>query len=184
MADLFLSVVEGLLRRLTLALPDPRPRERMAGLGVGLLCGAHPKTITSALEFNGPATTDWSAACRLFSQTVWTAEDLFRPVLRAALETNLGPVVSAQDDTLVRKAGRCMPGTAYMRDPLRPPFRVNLVKGQRFLQTAVMIMPDKEGHPCRAVPVSFLHAPVLKAATTGHRGREEGGQGNTQEAHH
>ena len=162
MGRTFLSVVEGLLLRLTFACHDPRRRMRMVELGMGLLCGEHPKTISSALEFNGPVDKDWSAAYRLFSQTEWAAEALFRPVLHTALELGSGPVFSAQDDTLVRKTGRCMPGTAYARDPLSPPFRVNLVKGQRFLETALMIRPGEDNRPWRAIPVSFQHAPVLK----------------------
>ncbi len=162
MSRVFLLAVEDLLLRLTLALHDPRPRTRMVEVGIGLLCGEHPKTITSALEFNGPFEKDWSAAYRLFSQTGWAVEDIFRQVLHAAMEVDSGPVFSAQDDTLVRKTGKCMPGTAYARDPLSPPFRVNLVRGQRFLQTAVMIQPGEDSHPWRAVPVSFQHAPVLK----------------------
>ena len=34
-----------------LALADPRPRLKFVHLGLGLLCGQKPKTITSALEW-------------------------------------------------------------------------------------------------------------------------------------
>jgi len=162
MPSLFLAEVEQLLAQLTLALPDPRPRERMRELGFGLLCGEQPKTVSSAIEFKGSIDEDWSASYRLFSQTEWAVEDLFRPVLRAAVELISGPVFSAQDDTRLRKTGRCMPGTDYGRDPLSPPFHVNLVKGQRFLETAIMVPPDGDRRPWRAIPVSFQHAPAVK----------------------
>ena len=158
----FLAEVKQLLVQLAMALPDPRPRERMVELGFGFLCGEHPKTVSSAIEFHGPVEEDWSASYRLFSKTEWEVEDMFRPVLRTAVELTPGPIISAQDDSLLRKTGRCMPGTVYGRDPLSPPFRYNLVKGQRFLETAVMVPPDAGNRPWRAVPVSFQHAPPVK----------------------
>jgi hypothetical protein len=67
---------------------------------------------------------------------------LFAPLLAEAVALTpdpIGPIFAGQDDTLVRKSGKRIPGVAYARDPLSPPFQVNLVLGQRFLQTSVMI---------------------------------------------
>ena len=156
-----LSRLRELLLRMSLALPDPRPRRRMVELGLGLLCGDAPKTVTSAIGWKGVG-GDWSGDYRLFSKTAWRPEDVFMPVLAEAVARCGGTVFAAIDDTLVRKTGRKIPGTAYARDPLSPPFRANLVLGQRFLQMAVMAGPEGD-RPCRAVPVSFRHAPPLKA---------------------
>lgn len=160
----FLATVRGLLSDLAAVLPDPRPRQRLVEVGLGLLGGEHPKTVSSAIEFRGAAGGDWSADYRLFSKTAWDTEDLFRPVLHEALELNPdGPVFAALDDVMLRKTGRCIPGTAYCRDPLSPPFHPNLVLGQRFLEAAVMVWPPGENRPGRAIPVLFRHAPPLKA---------------------
>ena len=44
------------------------------------------------------------------------------------------PLVTALDDTALRKTGRKIPGVGYRRDPMSPPFHVNLVPAQRFVQ--------------------------------------------------
>jgi hypothetical protein len=148
-----------------LSLPDPRPRAKFIDLGLALLCGPKPKTLTSALDWLEQTQTDWSGDYRLFSQTQWEAPTLFAPVFRKAVQLS-GPtgqrVYVGQDDTLVRKSGKKIPGVAYARDPLSPPFQVNLVRGQRFVQTSVLLQPRGGAHPWRALPVQFTQAPVLK----------------------
>ena len=103
------------------------------------MCGEGPKTIPSALCWLNQRYEDWSREYRLLSQAQWSIGDFFAPVLETAVglaRNPAAPIYAAQDDTLLRKTGRHMPGVAYARDPLRPPFHVNLVLGQRFLQTS------------------------------------------------
>jgi len=162
------SLLEGVRDLLTLAalaLADPRPRRKFVRLGLGLLCGQKPKTITSALEWLDQRQEDWSADYRLFSQAHWESQMAFAPVLTQALSHSscgMQRVYLGQDDTLVRKASRKIPGTSYARDPLSPPFQVNLVLGQRFVQTSLLLQPGGAEHPWRALPVSFTHAPTPK----------------------
>ncbi len=172
MSNLFFQHVRRILVQLSLSIPDPRPRGRMVELGIGLLCGEIPKTITSALHWNR-VHGDWSADYRMFSKTEWRQDDLFRPILADAVGSGTGPVYGAMDDTLVRKTGKKIPGTAYARDPLSPAFRANLVLGQRFLQTAVMARADEEC-PWRAIPVGFLHAPPLSKQPPAPRRKRNG----------
>lgn len=161
----FLNQILYQLTLASLALDDPRPRTKLIDLGLGLLCGQNPKTITSALEWLDQQQQDWSADYRLFSQARWDAQDLFVPVLDQALASGQcpsAPVYTGQDDTLARKTGKKTPGVTYARDPLGPPFQVNLVLGQRFVQTSLLLQPAGAEHPWRAVPVSFSHAPTPK----------------------
>jgi hypothetical protein len=66
------------------------------------------------------------------------------------------------DDTLVRKRGRKIYGTAWKRDPLGPAFSTNFVWGQRFFQmSAALPEPDRCGRAV-AVPIGFVHAPSAK----------------------
>ncbi len=170
----FLGEVLHQLHLASLCLPSPIPRPKFIDLGVGLLCGQSPKTITSALEWLEHDQQDWSADYRLFSQTQWQAQDLFTAlftqVLASPLVGSAQRVYTGQDDTLLRKTGKKTPGTTYARDPLSPPFQVNLVLGQRFVQTSLLVQPAGPDHPWRALPVSFSHAPTPKIPK---RGSEE-----------
>ena len=160
-----LDCLRDLLTLAALALADPRPRRKFVQLGLGLLCGQKPKTITSALEWLDQRQQDWSADYRLFSQAHWETQAAFAPVLTQALShpsCGTQRVYFGQDDTLLRKASRKIPGTTYARDPLSPPFQVNLVLGQRFVQTSLLLQPGGAEHPWRALPVSFTHAPTPK----------------------
>ena len=161
----FLDQLRSLAATAALVVPDPRPRGKFLNLALGLLCAPKPKTITSVLEWLGQRQEDWSADYRLFSQAQWDSQDLFLPVFRQALASpacGVERVYTGQDDTLVRKTGRKIPGVSYARDPLGPPFQVNLVLGQRFVQTSLLLQPGGPEYPWRAVPVSFTHAPTPK----------------------
>lgn len=154
------------LERMAEAFRDPRPRPRVPDFALGWLCANRPKTVTSALIWLGRQAQEWSGSFRLLSRDAWSMHDLFDPVLDDALRAqpdSLSFIYSAQDDSLLRKTGRKMPGTFYARDPLSPPFQTNLVLGQRFLQTSILMRAPNRDAPSRAIPVSFLHTPPLKA---------------------
>ncbi len=165
MKTAFLDQLLSLLTAAALAVSDPRPRHKFVNLALGLLCGPTPKTLTSALEWLKRPQADWSADYRLFSQAQWDAQATFLPVFTQALAhpaCGCQRVYTAQDDTLLRKTGKKIPGTTYARDPLSPPFQVNLVLGQRFVQTSLLVQPGGPTNPWRALPVSFSHAPTPK----------------------
>ena len=146
------------------AFKDPRARRKAEEEATGLICGDGPKTITSAIRWNGRQHLDWSSDYKLFSRAKWDHGGLFSPIIERALNNDSGSpyVVTGTDDTLIRKTGRKVPGTAYARDPLSPPFHVNLVLGQRFIQSSIMVRAGGVGTQWRAVPVGFVHAPPLK----------------------
>lgn len=159
-----------LLRPMAHALPDPRPRPKVLDLAVALLCCPQPKTLTAALTWLGERhphwsrSQDWSDDYRLWSQTRWSLEEWFAPLLAEAVALSPPspePLYSAQDDTLLRKTGRRIPGTSLARDPLGPPFAVNLVLGQRFLQTSLLVPSGGPVRPWRSIPVAFRHAAPL-----------------------
>jgi len=141
-----------------------RTWERAARLGLSQLACLGPHTVTGLLWTAGRTDVDWSADYRLFSQDRWDAQRLFDSVARGVLDF-LGddqPLVCALDDTLLRKSGPRIADVAYRRDPLSPPFHVNFVRGQRFLQIAAML-PARAAGPCggRGIPVRFQPAPPL-----------------------
>ena len=165
MSAQLLPALLALLTRMSQAVRDPRPRPRVVPLAVGLLCAEGPKTITSALGWLEQRDQDWTAEYRLLARAQWARADYFGPVVETAVAYTpaTAPVYAAQDDTLLRKTGRHIPGVAYARDPLSPPFHVNLVLGQRFLQTSLMIRAAGPQRMWRAIPVAFDHSAPLKA---------------------
>jgi hypothetical protein len=78
----------------------------------------------------------------------------------------------ALDDTRLRKTGRSIPQAFYQRDPLSPPFHVNLVLGLRFLQASLLV-PLHRTTPVgtRALPIRFEE--VSRVKRPGKRATEE-----------
>jgi len=136
-------------------------RARRLGLGQLACLGRH--TIASLICAGGRQADDWSADYRLFARDKWDANDLFAPVVRGVLHMlpENAPLVAAIDDTRLRKTGRKIPGVGYGRDPMSPPFHVNLVPGQRFVQLSAMAPAGEAPAPARGVPVRFHHQPPV-----------------------
>ena len=127
-----------------------------------LVClGRH--TVTGLLGTAGCQFKDWSADYRLYSHNRVKVGALFQPVRRAltAKLSQSAPAVVALDDTRLRKTGRKTHGVAYTRDPLGPPFRVNFIKAQRFVQLSMALPLDDQGQ-ARMIPVDLVHAPSPK----------------------
>ncbi len=126
-----------------------------------LLClGRH--TLTGVLGTSGRLFCDWSADYRMYSSERVEPETLFVPV-RQTLTGRLAtrqPLVAALDDTRLRKTGRKTCGVKYTRDPMGPPFHVNFIKAQRFIQIS-MASPADNGM-ARMVPIDFVHAPAAQ----------------------
>jgi DDE superfamily endonuclease len=127
-----------------------------------LVClGRH--TVTGLLGTAGRQFKDWTADYRLYSHKRVNVESLFQPIRRtlAAKSSPAAPAVVALDDTRLRKTGTKTPGVAYVRDPLGPPFHVNFIKAQRFIQLSMALSTDDQGQ-ARMIPVDLVHAPAPK----------------------
>lgn len=121
-------------------------------------------TLTGMLTASGQQFMDWSPAYRLFSLNRVDVSKLFE-VARFGLVQELGQqqmIVAHMDDTILKKTGMHIPGTAWRRDPLGPHFQTNFIWGQRFLQIS-MALPDHQGcSQSRAIPIDFHHCPTVK----------------------
>lgn len=168
--------LEDLSRCWSPVFAQKRSELRGMRLAVGLLLGMGRRTITRALCFHGDDQSDWSADYKLFSRSRWDEQALFGeivPQLAAGGHLESGLVAVAWDDTAVPRSGRRIPGGQWMRDSMGPPFHVNLLWGQRFLQGSVLAPlynQDQESSP-RAVPVAFVEVPAVKKP--GRRADEE-----------
>lgn len=144
---------------LALAAVKPGLRDRVWRHVLGqLLClGRH--TVTGVLATAGRLFRDWSADYRLYSHHRVDPAQCFGVVRRTVVGTlaPTAPVVVGVDDTQKRKWGTHIPGVQYLRDPLGPPFQVNLVRAQRFVQLSLAAVGA--GGLARMIPIDFVHAP-------------------------
>jgi hypothetical protein len=145
------------------AFAQRRTWQRARRLGLGQLACLGRHTVTGVLCAAGRQFVDWSADYRLFSKDHWDQQQLFVPVLRGVLDLLPpgAPLVSALDDTLLKKTGTKIPGVAYRRDPLSPPFQVNLIRAQRFIQLSALLPAGQSPAAGRAIPLRFEHSPSV-----------------------
>lgn len=135
---------------------------RARRLTFGLLVCLRLHLTSRAICAVGRQFVDWSADYRLCSRSPWNPHRLFDPIfdrLPALLASPSAPVIAALDDTLCKKTGRHIPGVGMARDPMSPPFHVNLCYGLRFLQVSVLVNPTEAPGAARALPVRFDFAP-------------------------
>ncbi|HUF45510.1 MAG TPA: transposase, partial [Aestuariivirgaceae bacterium] len=139
-----------------------RVAERAQTLALsGLLCLGR-RTVTGLLSTGGLQFQDWSAAYRLFSRGRLDSDQLFAGVRQAVLAElpPTAPLCVALDDSLLPKRGTKIHGVAWRRDPLGPPFQVNLIRAQRVLQFSAALTRSQDAATLRLVPIDFAHAPT------------------------
>lgn len=128
----------------------------------GLTClGRH--TVTGMLTASGKQFSDWSSAYRLFSKGRVDVTKIMNVVQSNVLQETgyLSYVVAHMDDTVIKKTGKKIPGTAWRRDALGPPFHTNFIWGQRFIQVSLALPRDGQIGQSRAIPVDFHHCPTV-----------------------
>lgn len=121
------------------------------------------RTVAGLITTSGRQFRDWSADYRLLAEERIDPTALFGVVRRGLVRSLASdqPIVVAMDDTVSRKKGRHVPGTAWRRDPMSPPFQANFVWGRRFIQLSAVVPPAGHDAPGRAIPIDFIHAPTL-----------------------
>jgi hypothetical protein len=128
------------------------------------------RCLSRIIWTNGGQHRSWSAEYFLHARCEWQPQELFRPILKRALAYCPGRLVGvAIDDTRLPKTGRCIQQAFYQRDPLSPPFHVNLMLGLRFLQASLLVPVHRlapvstRGLPIRFQEVSRIKKPSRKA---------------------
>ena len=141
-----------------------RSFQRAVRQAVGALLVIGSATLTRILASLGRDQQDWSADSKLHARAEWKEQALFDALLPSALAHCPGRFVPvALDDTRLRKTGKRIPAAFWQRDPLSPPFRVNLQWGLRFLQASLLLPLHRRSKVnARAVPIRFTAAPSLK----------------------
>jgi len=144
--------------------PQQRSFQRGVRQALGsLLCiGRH--CLSRIIWTNGGQCRSWSAEYFLYSRCHWDPQQLFRPVLQRSLAYCTQRLVGvAIDDTRLKKTGRCIPQAFYQRDPLSPPFHVNLMLGLRFLQASLLLpLHRSSAVGARGLPIRFEEVSRVK----------------------
>ncbi len=144
--------------------PQQRTFQRGVRQALGSLVCLGRRCLTRIIWTNGGQNRSWSAEYFLHSRCQWEPQQLFRPILRRALAYCPQRLVGvAIDDTRLRKTGRAIPQAFYQRDPLSPPFHLNLMLGLRFLQASLLV-PLHRNAPVgtRALPIRFQEVSRIK----------------------
>lgn len=146
------------------AFPQQRTFQRALRQALGSLVCLGRRCLTRIIWTEGGQHHSWSGEYFLHSRCRWDPQALFAPVLRRALAYCPGRLVGvAVDDTRLRKTGRSIPQAFYQRDPLSPPFHVNLVLGLRFLQASLLVpLHRRFNQGCRALPIRFEEVSRVK----------------------
>ncbi len=145
--------------------PQQRTFQRGVRQALGSLVCLGRRCLTRIIWANGGQNRSWSAEYFLHSRCHWGAA----AVVSTDLEARFGvlPPTSgrrghrrhppAQDRT------RAIPQAFYQRDPLSPPFHLNLVLGLRFLQASLLV-PLHRNAPVgtRALPIRFQEVSRVK----------------------
>jgi len=144
--------------------PQQRTFQRAARQALGSLACMGRRCLSRIIWTNGGQNRSWSAEYFLHSRCHWEPQRLFQPILQRALPYCPRRLVGvALDDTRLKKTGRSIPQAFYQRDPLSPPFHVNLTLGLRFLQASLLV-PLHRNAPVgtRALPIRFQEVSRIK----------------------
>lgn len=144
--------------------PQQRTWQRAVRQALGSLVCLGRRCLTRIIWTNGGQNRSWSAEYFLHSRCQWEPQQLFQPILQRALRHCPQRLVGvAVDDTRLRKTGRSIRQAFYQRDPLSPPFHLNLVLGLRFLQASLLVPLHRQAPVgTRALPIRFQEVSRLK----------------------
>jgi len=144
-----------------------RSFERALRLALAHVLTPGQRLLSRLISTSGRHDRDWTADYKLFNRSPWQVESLFLPVIQSWTEQDFAQnyLVAAGDFTHLKKSGKHIPNVCCMRDPMSPPYHVNLIQGLRFFQLAAIFPLYRQGDkssPPRSIPVCFTEVPVLK----------------------
>jgi hypothetical protein len=151
--------------------PQARTAKRATRQALGCLISVGRRTITRIICALGDEQKSWSADYFLHSRSQWSPERLFEPTTKAALRYCRGQLLGVVvDDTSVKKTGKRIFQAFLSRDPMSPPFHINLRLGIRFLQFALVIPLHHTLHAAaRTIPIRFEEVSAAKKPRKGRK---------------
>ncbi len=156
---------DSLFNRFSPYFQQNRTFERAKAMAFGQLVTYGRRTISRIICSKDQQDKDWSADYKLFSRCQWKPDSLFSEILKECdTHSNWAQdaIVTAMDDTAIQKTGKKIDPVRTLRDPMSPPYRVNLMQAIRFIQLSAIINPDNDVKLVRAIPVRFDEAAPAK----------------------
>jgi len=140
---------------------------RMVTVLLGLIVATGRRTVTASIVARGRKFMPWASDYLVFSRAPWKVAELFDAVVDVTVQTidSLCPggyLAVAVDDTSLPKTGKSITSARWMRDPMGPPFQVNLRWGLRYVHLAIIMPLHRLGHNPRAISIEFTPAPSVK----------------------
>ena len=144
-----------------------RSFQRALRLALAHILTPGQRLLSRLIATSGRQDRDWTADYKLFNRSPWQVDPLFFPAIERCVEhcKEQSHLVVAGDFTHLVKSGKHIANVSCMRDPMSPPYHVNLIQGLRFFQLAAILPLYRQGDqtsPPRSVPVCFSEVPVLK----------------------
>jgi len=144
-----------------------RSFQRALRLALAHILTPGQRLLSRLIATSGRQDRDWTADYKLFNRSPWQVDPLFFPMVERCVEhcKEQSHLVVAGDFTHLVKSGKHIANVSCMRDPMSPPYHVNLIQGLRFFQLAAILPLYRQGDqtsPPRSVPVCFSEVPVLK----------------------
>jgi DDE superfamily endonuclease len=163
-----------ILRGWDTVFPQARTTRRAIGQGIGSLICLGRRMLTRIIWAMGNEHKSWSSQYFLHSRSPWSADKIFEPMLKGALGYCRGQFIAvAMDDTSIKKTGTQIKQAFWSRDPMSPHFHVNLRRGIRFLQLAMILPLHKMHAAARTIPIRFEEVSAAKKPRKNRKDYEE-----------
>jgi len=155
--------------------PQKRTTQRAIRQALLSLICLGRRTLTQIIWLAGNEMKSWSIEYFLHSRSPWSVEQLFDPIATRAVSYCRGKLLGiVVDDTSIKKTGKQIKQAFWSRDPMSPPFRINMRLGIRFLQFALVIPLHKTLHAAaRTIPIHFEEVSAAKKPRKGRKDYDE-----------
>jgi len=155
--------------------PQKRTTQRAIRQALLSLICLGRRTLTQIIWLAGNQIKSWSIEYFLHSRSPWSVDQLFHPIANRAVSYCRGKLVGVVvDDTSIKKTGKRIKQAFWSRDPMSPPFRINMRLGIRFLQFALVIPLHKTIHvAARTIPIHFEEVSAAKKPRKGRKDYDE-----------
>jgi hypothetical protein len=144
-----------------------RSCQRAIRLALAHILTPGQRLLSRLIATSGRQDQDWTADYKLFNRSPWQADTLFSPVIECCVShcKEESFLVLAGDFTHLAKSGKHIAHVSCLRDPMSPPYHVNLIQGLRFFQLAAILPLYRQAEqpaPPRSIPLCFREVPVVK----------------------